>query len=34
MTGRGNNDTSVQSQSEREKNVAGNEGGPVRTTGW
>mgnify|MGYP000000640844 CR=1 FL=1 len=34
MTGRGNNDTSVQSQSEREKTVAGNEGGPVRTTGW
>ncbi len=34
MTGRGNNDTSVQSQSERDKTVAGNEGGPVRTTGW
>ena len=26
------NDTPVQSQSEREKNVAGNEGGSVRTT--
>ena len=32
MTHKENNGTPVQSQSEREKNVAGNEGGSVRTT--
>ena len=33
MTGSRDNDTSVQSQSEREKTVVGNEGSPVRSTG-
>ena len=32
ITHKEDNDTPVQSQSEREKNVAGNEGGSVRTT--
>ena len=32
MTAKEDNDTPVQSQSEREKTVAGNEGGSVRTT--
>ena len=32
MTHKENNGTPVQSQSEREKTVAGNEGGSVRTT--
>ena len=32
MTNSEDNDTPVQSQSEREKTVAGNEGGSVRTT--
>ena len=32
MTHKENNGTPVQSQSEREKNVAGNDGGSVRTT--
>ena len=32
MTHKENNGTPVQSQSEREKNVAGNEGGSVRPT--
>ena len=35
ITHKEDNDTPVQSQSEREKTVAGNEGGSVRTTvGW
>ena len=32
MTGRGDNDTSVKSKVERDKTVAGNEGGSVRPT--
>ena len=34
ITHKEDNDTPVQSQSEREKTVAGNEGGSVRQLGW